>query len=121
MADPMAATYQDFVMHDWPAMEATLTMNAMTDREIAGNVMPNILRWLQVHMCDYFLDLQRGRANPVLPPFRDLARLVQRRTFNLLPDIPTRYRVAMAPPHHRSAATLMVAHNSNHRAVAARW
>ena len=54
-AEPMASNYCDFCILDWPAMESTLQMNALQDPGLVGNVMSNVLRWLQVHMCEYFL------------------------------------------------------------------
>lgn len=92
-ADPLAASYRAFCTRDWPSMEAILQLCATHDLDISSNVMPGILRWIQVHIGDYFQDLQRGNNQPELPNFRDLVRITQRRTFNLLPPLPFRYRV----------------------------
>lgn len=47
--------------------------------------MLNVLCWLEVHMCKYFLDLQRGRGNPAVPRFHELASIITQRSYNLLP------------------------------------
>ena len=48
-----------------------------------ANVLPGLLRWIQVHLADYFRALLAG--NPTSVPFsQELTRIISQRTFNLL-------------------------------------
>jgi hypothetical protein len=89
---PLASSYRSFCARQWPEIEALLILGAESDPEMATNVVPSILRWIQVHMVHYLRRLMMGH-NPRVPDFDELTNIVLRKSFNLLPNMPSRYRV----------------------------
>ena len=88
---PLATTIRQFMMVDWPNMEATLhTM--MEDPTI---ILPLLLRWLQRHMVVYFRGVSTGRPLS-LPHLEQLVEIVEFQSFHLLPPMPQRYVSANA-------------------------
>ena len=88
---PLATTIRQFMMVDWPNMEATLhTM--MEDPTI---ILPLLLRWLQRHMVVYFRGVSTGRPLS-LPRLEQLVEIVEFQSFHLLPPMPQRYVSANA-------------------------
>ena len=90
LGNPLAQAYRTFCNMDWPQMEAVLNVSAAYDPTLEVNVLPSILRWVQLNLTEYLREVQR-QAPVALPAFHDLRRLVTQRTYNLLPHVPARY------------------------------
>jgi hypothetical protein len=89
----LAHGYRMFCTSDWPQMEAVLNVSAVYDPTLEANVLPSVLRWVQLNLTEYLRDVQR-QSPAALPAFHELRRLVTQRTYNLLPNVPTRYLAA---------------------------
>ena len=109
--NPLARAYRTFCHSDWPQMEAVLNVNAVYDPTLEANVLPSILRWVQLNLTEYLRDTLR-QTPAAIPAFHELRRLVTQRTYNLLPHIPARYQVTSAsvvstPPATQSVVSAL--------------
>ena len=101
----LAHGYRTFCNVDWPQMEAVINVGAVYDPALGVNVLPSVLRWVQLNFADYLRDVLR-QVPATLPAFHELRRLVTQRSYNLLPNVPARYSAPpQAPPVASAPAT----------------
>ena len=91
-AAPLTTTLRNFCIVERPLMEASL--DAM--REDPMPILPSMLRWVQLQMAAYIQGISTCHHLP-LPRFEYLHDVVQQRTFQLLPHIPSQYGMATTP------------------------
>ena len=74
-AAPLAQAYQNFCARSWKVIATTLHIEGMQDTSVS-QVIPGILRWLQLHMLSHIHLLQEGVRTPPVPDFVHLTNLV---------------------------------------------
>jgi hypothetical protein len=92
-AAPLAQSYRHFCIRSWKVIATTLHIEGMHDPSVFSQVIPGVLRWLQLHMINHIRLLQEGARNPPLPDFGLLTNLVLMHEWHQLPQLPSHYRL----------------------------
>lgn len=87
---PHAIAFRKFANSGYDRIINALNNMTETDRNRYGNVHPRILREAQCTMILYFTELLLGK-DPDLPNYDEVVRLVRRRRFDHLQELPSRY------------------------------
>ena len=96
---PCATAFRYFCDKQWSSIATTLQLSSRYNPALGKAIIPRILRWIQTHLVSYFHRLIAADGAPTtpLPPFADLHSLITLQQFNLLPELPDAYRLAIAP------------------------
>jgi hypothetical protein len=90
---PLAQAYRSFCVRSWKVIATTLHIEGMQDPSVFAQVIPGILRWLQLHLLNHIRLLQEGARNPPVPDFGQLTNLVLMHEWHQLPQLPSHYRL----------------------------
>ena len=102
---PHAVEYRRFVAEDWAEIQQTVDMSTEADQAYIGNVLPLVLREVQLRMVGYFrktLAAALGQGTPP-PNYADITTAIALRHFQALAPIPPAYRAQPRPGGGESA------------------
>jgi hypothetical protein len=94
---PLARSYRNFCTHTWETIATKLHIQSQHNPALLTQVLPGILRWLQLYILNCIRVLMEGTPEAPLPDFTLLANVVLMEQWHQLPHLPTEYQVPVKP------------------------
>jgi hypothetical protein len=100
----LATAYRNFCKHSWDEIAVKLHVQSVHNPSLLAQVIPGILRWLQLHIQNYIRIVMEGAQHATIPDFHQLSNMVLMEQWHQLPHLPSHYRLDLIEEAKKEAA-----------------